>query len=241
MDSLAFDLEIVKSLPDGQDWEPYRPFGVSIISTCTHTWDFRTWPNASHYQPHIPYPIDLPQFEAEVAARYMLEQAKAGYKIITLNGLGFDFRVLVEHVTHPTLRRAIAKLAYSEAHIDIGFTMVCELGFMCGMQAACKGMGLPGKSEGMTGKLIPDMWKGDRVEQNKCLDYCKNDVAMTSLIFQGMLHHKMLRYEDKQGNLHVWVPRDLDKLDVIHAQEAPAVGRPFWKRDKFSSWVEQYL
>lgn len=247
MQSLAFDLEIVKELPDGQDWEPYRPFGVSIISTCTETWIFRTWPTADSIHKdgaERKYPAQLGAWGSVPAAHYLLDCAAADIPIITLNGLGFDFRVLVEELADlndKALQHAIAQLAYSDMHIDIGFAMICELGFMCGMQAACKGMGLPGKSDGMTGKLIPTMWQGTLAEQELCLDYCRNDVAMTSLVWQGMLYHEALRYEDKQGHLHVWRPRDMTKLDVIHAQEAPEVGRPFWKRSKFTSWLEQYL
>ena len=236
---VAFDLEIVKELPDGGDWEPYRPFGISIISTCTDSWDFRTWPLVPE---EYRYPLELSEEQTLFAVRYLQQAVAKGYKIITINGLGFDFRVLAEHLPNlPQIQKQIAELACSEHHIDIGFAMVCELGFMCGMQAMCDGFNLPGKSEGVTGKLIPAMWKSTLADQEKCLEYCRNDVAMTSLVYQSILHHKRLIYKTKTGIIKSWMPTNLHRLDVASMQKLPEVDKPFWPRSKFTDWLGLYL
>lgn len=245
MKHVAFDLEIVKELPDGQDWEPYRPFGVSIISTCTDSWNFRTWPSTvppDAILGYRRYPDQLTEYDAHHAADYLLDNASRGCKIVTWNGLGFDFRVLVEALPkgQPVVRY-IAELACSTMHIDIGFAMLCETGYMCGLQAACEGFGLPGKSDGISGKLIPALWKGTLADQEQCLEYCRNDVAMTSLVYHGILHHGKLIYKAKSGIKLSWVPKRLDAMDVVSVQKYPEPGKSSWPRSKFTGWLGQYL
>lgn len=238
-ESIAFDLEIAKELPDnGDDWDQYRPFGISIASCMTSNWRDFTLPDVSMLCPDQRYPAQLNPEQANVMAHFLLDYPGT---IVTWNGLGFDFRVLIESMPDNQLRYQVAQLAYSEQHIDLGFAMLCDLGYMCGLQAACEGMGLPGKSDGITGKLIPQLWRGTRLQQEECLNYCRNDVAMTMLVYQGLLHHGKLQYLDKMGSKHIWKPRDELVLDVRNAQLAPEVGRPYWKRSKFTGWLADYL
>jgi len=80
---------------------------------------------------------------------------KDGYKILSWNGLGFDFPMIYEYVEQKELCKKVAL-----AHYDLAFQMFCAKGFMIGLDTAAKGMGLSGKLEGMKGEWAPSLWSG---------------------------------------------------------------------------------
>lgn len=159
---LAFDIETAGEWPDGSDWRPFRPLGISCAATLPS--DTQT-PALWHGVDTEGKPADrMTQQDAARLVEHLQAMAGQGYAIVTWNGLGFDFDVLAEESGLVEPCRALAR-----EHVDMMFHVFCDQGFPIGLAAAAQGMGLPGKPEGMTGLLAPAMWaKGQRQE---VLDY----------------------------------------------------------------------
>ena len=86
--------------------------------------------------------------EAAALVGYLEARTKEGYTLLTWNGLGFDFDILSEE---SNLLDTCRQLAAN--HVDMMFHVFCELGHAVGLDAAAKGMGLAGKTEGHEGRL----------------------------------------------------------------------------------------
>ena len=152
MKYLAFDIEIVKEIPEGEDWKEHRPLGISCAATI-RTDD--TSPIHWYSGQRIKTPLNRPMNTRELRSliSYLFEQSRNGFNILTWNGLGFDFQVLAEESGDFP---ACSEIAYN--HIDMMFHFLCKKGYPLGLQAASLGMGLTGKMEGFHGELAPPMW-----------------------------------------------------------------------------------
>ena len=64
------------------------------------------------------------------------------------------------------------------------FHVLCQLGYGVGLDAAAKGMGLPGKPEGMNGAMAPVLWAEGKRED--VLEYVAQDVRTTLDIGDGV-------------------------------------------------------
>lgn len=226
---LAFDLEIAEELPDGaEDWKAHRPLGI----TCA---GIETWNPMTHLS-HITFqgiPAMSPR-RCRLLADYLLARVASDYQIITWNGLGFDFDVLAEECQDDGYKRAVAKLALN--HVDIGFQMVCEKGFMIGLEAAAKGQGLAGKMEGMTGALAPIMWKEGPESRATVLKYVTMDAEATGAVYRKVLEQGYLEWTSKAGKLNRWTLTH-GLLTAREALALPLPKRAFWPREKFCAWA----
>ena len=66
----------------------------------------------------------------------------------------------------------------AKSHVDMMFHVLCQLGHGVGLDAAAKGMGLAGKSKGMSGAVAPVLWAEGRREE--VLQYVAQDVRTTT-------------------------------------------------------------
>ena len=108
------------------------------------------------------------------------EHYSGSMKVVTWNGLAFDFRVLHDEADTDADRYLCKALALS--HIDLAFQMLCEKGFMCGLSAAAMGLGVGDKTEGMSGALAPEMWQ-ETIEDQECvLQYVEQDARLTAQV-----------------------------------------------------------
>lgn len=83
-----------------------------------------------------------------------------GYTLLTWNGLGFDFPVLADE------SGLLAECQeFARNHVDMMFYILCIRGHRLGLDTAAKGMGLPGKTEGMTGADAPKLWADGQYEK----------------------------------------------------------------------------
>jgi hypothetical protein len=170
----------------------------------------------------------------------MLSMQKQGYSILTFNGLGFDFDVLAEELCDMPAAFACANLALS--HVDIMFDFFCRKGFPVGLNAASKGMGLAGKTEGMHGDLAPQMWRDGKFDE--VLKYVGQDVKATLELAQTIDASSELTWLTKLGQ-HKTCKMPGGLLTV---QEALALPMPDvswmsdpWPREKFTGWTKAYL
>jgi hypothetical protein len=79
-----------------------------------------------------------------------VELCSRSAEIAHVNGVGFDFDVLAEEA------QMLAECCvFALAHVDMMFHVLCRLGYGVGLDAAARGTGLAGKSEGMKGADAP--------------------------------------------------------------------------------------
>ncbi len=134
---LAFDIETAKEIPgDDLVWRRHRPLGIACAATLA----------ADTGQPVLWYGRTVngsptPRMSSDNAQQlvdYLLRMAASGYKILTWNGLGFDFDVLAEESSAATSCKECAL-----GHVDMMFHAFCILGYPIALEKSAQGMGLP--------------------------------------------------------------------------------------------------
>lgn len=227
---VAFDIEIA----DATDLEAPR-LGITCAAAGWVDTVFG-WAAMRHNGKHNPR---MTPAEAQQFAGFLWECHTHGMRIVAWNGLGFDFRVLAGECMLPLWVNRCKEMAL--AHYDPAFQMFCELGFMCGLQAAAKGLGLSGKLEGVTGKEAPELWRGTLEEQNLVRQYVAQDVRTTAEVFDAIEKDGHLAWVTKAGTVskRPWTPERM--LSVQECLELPLPDtsrmKDPWTRDKFAGWV----
>lgn len=243
---IGFDIEIAKELPEGEeDWSKHMPLGIS----CMAAWiPGEGYPHPWHTLHEVDGMIDGAMRAGEVddvvCWLHEMQQDK-GYKIITWNGAGFDFQVLSAECSRLEMVREIAW-----DHIDLAFQMLCEKGYMIGLNTAAKGLGVEGKLEGMSGDVAPVMWGQDRDAQQKVLKYVGQDARMTGQVYEALLKYGELVWITKKGyrTKSPWTPtfqgnaREKGRLlTVRECLKLPRVDTSWmdkpWARSDFVGWL----
>jgi hypothetical protein len=230
---VAFDIEIVKPLPDGvDDWKQYRPLGISCAATLTAGGELTIW-----YARSADGGISERMGREDLAALlvYLEAALETGSTILTWNGLGFDFDVLAEE--SGALERCKA-LALN--HIDMMFHIFCELGFPLALDRAAKGMGLPGKLAGMSGELAPLFWAQGR--RKEVLEYVAQDARTTLAVAQTAERSRQLKWISKSGRSQT-MALPFGWLKVQEAMKLPEPDtswmRRSWSRKRFLEWIDK--
>ena len=228
---LAFDLEISKTLIDDfNEWKAHRPLGISCAATLLEGEQPRLWFSREPNQGIAP---QMHRDDLNALVAYLEEAAGQGNQILTWNGLGFDFDVLAEESGRWDACRALAL-----NHIDMMFHFFCLQGYFLGLDKAAKGMGLPGKMEGMSGELAPKLWQEGQFDQ--VLKYVSQDVVTTLGIAQAVQAKKYLAWTSNAGKLQrVSLPQGW--LAVQQALQLPVpdtswMRRPV-KRSDYLAWT----
>lgn len=233
----SFDIEIAKAIPEGEaDWDAHRPLGISCAATIL-TGDEKPvlWFEGQYSNPEDP--TYGPQMTAEGCrelVEYLMIVNQQGFIPLTWNGLGFDFKILAEE---SGLFEECKKLALD--HVDMMFHFFCVKGFAIGLDAACRGMGLGGKPEGMNGAIAPVAWQKERYQE--VLDYVAGDVVQPLRLAELVQRRGWLTWYTKRGNpANVTLPDgwltaraalDLPEPDVSWMDDP-------WPRSKFCSWTK---
>jgi hypothetical protein len=188
---LAFDIETAKDVP-GEDfnWRPHRPLGISCAATLASDTD----------QPLLWYGKtrdELPekrmsQGDAQGLVQYLSNMAADGFRILTWNGLGFDFDILAEESGAAASCRECAL-----GHVDMMFHVFCSLGYPVALDKAAHGMGLPGKPPGMSGVKAPKLWAQGHFKE--VLEYVAQDVRTTMQIAQTCEQRRKLEWITRKG------------------------------------------
>jgi hypothetical protein len=229
----AFDIEIVKPLPgDVDDWKASRPLGISVAATLNIDGELRLW----HAQtPDGKIADRLSQAGAAELVAYLQNQVESGYTILTWNGLGFDFDILAEESDQVGNCKRLALW-----HVDMMFHLFCAKGFTLALDKAAKGMGLPGKTPGITGEMVPRIWaEGKRQE---VLQYVTQDVRTTlDLATVTEMRHALNWISGTGKPQTLPLPRGW-----LRVQEALSLPEPdtSWqrrplKRGKFTDWTKR--
>lgn len=226
------DGELVKSdhwKYQGNDWKRFRPLGVTCAAAASSDGGLWNW-YAHDAMGKFTDRMSKSQCHQLVEDLQWLSE---DYQILTWNGLGFDFDTLNEESQHQ--QGYCKELALN--HIDMMFHFFASKGFPLGLDAAAKGMGLPGKPEGMTGALAPELWaKG---EYHRVLDYCSQDAKNTLALAEAVDTAGRLDWTSRAGRPNSW---DCDKWLTV--KEAMNILEPNtawmidpWPRSKFYGWT----
>lgn len=189
---VAFDLEIIKEIPEGIDWKNIRPLGISCVALL---------PNEQIFS-NLYYSDDLSSSAIRKKAlqsmiKTMMMWQKEGLSILTWNGLQFDFDVLAEE---SGMYDECKELALN--HIDMMFHFFCVKGYPVGLEAVSNGLGLGGKMAGMSGAQAPQLWASEKLSDRlKVLRYVHQDVVATLDIFERAEELGMVSWITKKGKL----------------------------------------
>lgn len=229
---LAFDLEIAKEVPKDEDWKQFRPLGITCAAAVSSDGQQWLWhgkrPNGSI----------APQMREDEIQHYiintLLSLAAEGYTILTWNGLGFDFDILAEESNSPVKCKQLA-LDY---HIDMMFHFFCSKGYPLGLDTAAKGMGLPGKPEGMDGAKAPQLWPSDPL---RVMHYCMEDAKNTLDVVLAVESRGELKWTSRNGNSMSWPCQKW--ATVREAMTFPKPNTSWisdpWPREKFYGWLDE--
>lgn len=229
---LAFDIEIVKPLPDGvKDWKAFRPLGISCAATLTQEGDLKVWHGKTNEKEIAD---QLNPTELSELVDYLLAGVASGHTVLTWNGLGFDFDILAEESGRFADCRQLAL-----DQVDMMFHLFCLKGFALGLDTAAKGMGLPGKTPGMSGDMAPKLWaQGHR---QLVLDYVAQDVRTTLDLALATEKERGLHWVSRRG-LPQYVPLPGGWLTVRQALKLPLPDTSWlknpWPRSKFTGWLD---
>ena len=225
---LAFDIEIAKQIPEGEtDWKAHRPLGISCAATLARKyldhWHGGRWQQPAHR---------MSALEARKVVDYLIKAYAGGYTISPWNGLGFDFDILAEESRMLEQCRDLAL-----GHVDMMFHLFCLRGHALGLDKAARGMGLAGKTEGMSGALAPKMWAEGRYQE--VLDYVAQDVRTTLDLAQAVDEAGYLEWVSRAGNV---IHQEIDRwLTVRECLELPEPDTSWmtdpWPRKKFAGWL----
>ena len=171
--------------------------------------------------------------DAQQLVQHLVQMASEGYRILTWNGLGFDFDILAEEssATAACKERALG-------HVDMMFHAFCFLGFPIGLDKAAQGMGLPGKPAGMSGEKAPRLWAQGKFDQ--VLGYVAQDVRVALAIAQACDQRRSLKWVTRKGYTKS-IPLKNGWLSAKNAMQLPLpdtswMSNPIPRKD-FNAWL----
>jgi hypothetical protein len=229
---LAFDLEITKVMPEGvTDFRRFRPLGISCAATLASDGELKLWYGKNEHG-SITSQTPVEQLGSLVA--YLMGCHRDGYKVVTWNGLGFDFDILHEETGgNPDCKF----LAFN--HHDMMFHLFCEKGYPLSLDKAARGMGLEGKTPGIEGSQVPVLWQQGQF--NKVLEYLSQDVRTTMDLAAVCEKNHHLEWFSNTGKLQrLSLPKGW--LNVKTALNLPEPDTTWmsnpWPRRKFTGWLD---
>jgi hypothetical protein len=206
---VSFDLEIATIVPEEGSWDDYRPLGISCAATYTSRGDLRLW--CGEWKDGE-FSERMTPGECQDLVAYLTDALSDGYRPLTWNGASFDFRTLYEEcaLADGDKEYWLAKcVRLALAHYDPAFQMLCEKGFMVGLKTAAEGLGVAGKTEGMSGALAPKMWAEGCEAQDMVLEYFAQDVRATAAVWEALHGQGRLPWVSRSGRANEWEPRSI--------------------------------
>lgn len=236
---IAWDIEIAKDMTGIKDWNAERPLGITCAATLSSEGKVKLYhgPLGDMYAPQ------MTPAECQAMLDDLVFSAWRGYFVCTWNGVSFDWRTLAEECGLEEHGKRCALSAMG--HVDVGFQMVCEKGYMIGLDKAAKGLGVKGKTEGVSGAQAPAMWAESREQQEECLEYVEQDVRATGNVIEALLKGGKITWYSQKGNRQSWRPKVTfdggGELRLMTAQEClDKLTRPpraFHTPDEYMGWM----
>jgi hypothetical protein len=231
---VGWDLEIHKEIKEGLEWKEIRPLGITCAAAYKSDSDEPlVWYAGS---PGDPVKDKMTVEEVKKMASDLMALEDDGYKIVTWNGLQFDFDVLSEESGDFGL---CSDLAWN--HIDIMFQFFCTQGYFVGLKYASQLMLRSDKTEGMSGALAPQMWQGSKDDRLKTIEYVIQDAKLTVDLAKAI---------DVQSGLFGWItqrgrPKWIRLGELLSCKDSLLIPEPdtSWmsnpkKREEMYQWMQ---
>lgn len=220
---VAFDLETAELAPPGRR----LPRGITVAAARMPGGDVRFWHGDVVARPGC----TLSASECAAVVHDLQELVRLGYRLVTWNGLGFDFPMLAQE---SGLVRECAELA--REHVDGMYAFFCDNGYPVGLEAVAGELG-QSKRAGMKGADAPDAWA--RGEHERVKAYLAGDVDMTALVAEVAYVDGSLAWRTRKGERRVW---RFDRLRTVKECENVPVPDTSWmtqpmSRQSFTAWM----
>ena len=228
---VAFDIETAKVLPESvTDLMDHRPLGVACAAAVVSDRDEAViWHGADGGTPAAQMSRD----EVGSLVGDLSAWANDGYTLVSWNGLSFDFNILAEESGMP---EECARLALD--HLDMMFHVVCQLGYPVALGKAAEGLGIPGKSGGLTGCDAPVLWA--RGQYRDVLDYNAQDAKLALTIAREAERRSELVWVTRRGTKGR-MPLEQGWCSVRQALELPLPDTSWMSdppaREDFLAWL----
>jgi len=229
---VAFDIETAADIPGPEfNWHFHRPLGICCAAAipCDSS-DPILW--------HGKNPDGTPAGRmSREEARHMVEHLRQltdrGYILLTWNGLGFDLNVLAEESDALEQCRDLAL-----NQVDMMFHIFCDRGFPVALDKAAQAIGIPGKPDGMSGALAPQLWAKGRFQE--VLDYVAQDVRIALQVAQMCEERQNFEWVTRKGTKgHMVLHRGW--LTVREALDLPEPDTSWMSnplpRQNFTDWL----
>lgn len=234
---LAMDIEVAAlNLDSTGDWKAHRPLGITCAATVrwvewSDTYIFDKFNGGRKINQYLPR---MSRDECIEMVHFLQTAVRHGYTPLTHNGVGFDFDVLAEE---SGMHQECVQLAMNSA--DLCLQALCIKGYPIGLDAICKGLGLEGKPDGMTGAKAPELWASG--EYNKVLSYVQQDVRCTLAVALKVERRGSLAWVARSGRFNTMpIDRILTARECLQL-EKPDTG---WMsgdrltREKVTAWMQ---
>lgn len=233
---LAFDLEIAALIPEDEtEWKQYRPLGITCVGLAKVS-DNGEIVTRSYYGEEGGNDIPssrMSKDDCQEIVRKLQGAVDRGYTILTWNGLSFDFDVLAEESGFFDECVELAK-----NHVDMMLQVHCIKGFPLGLDAVSKGLGLAGKTEGVSGAKAPYLWAEGQFET--VLEYVEQDVRSTLEVALEVEKRHGLAWIAKSGRRNsLAIQRWLTVTEALKLPEPNTswMDTPM-PRSRFTGWME---
>lgn len=236
MKFLSFDIETAKITPPDEDIQAHRPLGIACWAVAWQhekSGDIVAQSGFGIGQDGSTLPRMTQSQCRLLVARLNRAVHYQHFTILAHNGVSFDFDILAEE---SGMHDICAELAMNS--VDPCLMVHCMRGYPVGLEAICKGFGLQGKTEGMSGALAPQMWADGQFDE--VLEYVKQDVRATLEVALEIEKRKRLMWVSKSGRR-----KTLPIPKLLTAQEALQLPEPdtSWMdtpipRSRFTEWME---
>ena len=221
---LALDLETSKITPPDADIQAHRPLGISCWAVAWMLSDGNTETiSGCGLDDNMQPTAQLSEIDCRRFVERLQTATERGFTLLTHNGVGFDFDILAEE---SGMHATCAELAMNS--VDTCLQIHAAKGFPVGLDAIAKGMGLQGKTEGMSGALAPELWADGQFDQ--VLEYVQQDARTTLEVALEIERLGYLKWVAKSGRMN--------RLDIPHwltVREALALPLPD------TSWMSEPL
>jgi hypothetical protein len=84
-------------------------------------------------------------------------------------------------------------------HVDMMFHVFCDRGYPVKLDKAAQALGIPGKPEGMSGLLAPQLWAQGRYQE--VLDYVAQDVRIALQIARVCEQRRRFQWTTQRGKV----------------------------------------
>ena len=231
---VAFDIETAAEIPGPEfNWHDHRPLGITCAAALpSDANDPIIWQGKSRDGKPAKR---MSRAETHDMVERLGEMARAGYTLLTWNGLGFDFDVLAEEAD---ALEPCKDLALN--HVDMMFHVFCDRGFPVALDKAAHALGIPGKPAGMSGFLAPQLWAQGRFQE--VLDYVAQDVRIALQVAQMCEQKGSFAWTTRRGTSGL-MPLGRGWLSVREALELPEPDTSWMSdpllREHFTDWLNK--